>query len=117
MIELLREVPPSVPDDIEVTVVLIELPPGDAGAPPHRHPGPVFGFILEGDLRFQLEDENERVIGAGDAFWEPGGDVLHLTAANGCTDRWTRFIAVIVGRRGQPLMTFPTAAELAARRL
>ncbi len=117
MIVLLRQAPVSVPDDVEVTVVQVELPPGDPGAPPHRHPGPVFGFVLEGDLRFRLEGEDERVIGAGDAFWEPGGDVIHLTAANACLDRWTRFVAVIVGRRGAPLMTFPTPAELAARHL
>jgi quercetin dioxygenase-like cupin family protein len=113
---LLRQHPPTMPDDVEVAVVMIELPPGDPGAPPHRHPGPVFGFVLEGDLRFRLEHADERVIGAGEAFWEPGGDVIHVTAANASTDRWTRFVAVIVGRRDEPLMTFPSAAELAARR-
>lgn len=49
--------------------VLIEFPPGDPGTPPHRHSGPAFGYMLEGDMRFELEAEPERVIRAG----EPSG--------------------------------------------
>ncbi|MGD0246648.1 MAG: cupin domain-containing protein [Streptosporangiaceae bacterium] len=57
----------------------IELPPGSPGTPPHRHSGPVFGYLLEGEMIFELEGEPERVIRAGEAFWEPGrrGRPLH----------------------------------------
>jgi Cupin domain len=58
--------------------VRIEYPPGDPGIPPHRHPGgPCFGYILEGEMVFELEGEPPRVVKAGDVFWEPGGDVIH----------------------------------------
>src|SRR5829696_6813041 len=55
--------PPSIPEGAEVMTVLIQFPPGDPGTPPHRHPGPAFGYMLEGEMRFELE-EPERVIRA-----------------------------------------------------
>ena len=61
---LLEQMPPFVPEGAEAMTVRLDLPPGDPGSPPHRHSGPVFGYMLEG--------EPERVIRAGEAFWEPG---------------------------------------------
>jgi quercetin dioxygenase-like cupin family protein len=109
MMTLLRRMPPFLP------VVEVDLPAGDPGSPPHRHSGPVFGYVVEGELLFHFEAQDERVITAGQAFWEPGGDVVHYQAANNTHADRTRFVAVIIGRRGEPPMTLPTAAELAAR--
>ena len=50
--------------------IVIEYPPGCPGAPPHRHSGPAFGYVLEGEMVFELDGEPPRVIGAGEAFWE-----------------------------------------------
>lgn len=63
---------------------LIELPPGDPGTPPHRHSGPVFGYMLEDEMEFELEGEPERVIRAGEAFWErhSGTNVSTATRAS-----------------------------------
>ena len=37
---VLQEVaPPAIPDGAHVMTAHIELPPGDPGSPPHRHPG------------------------------------------------------------------------------
>ena len=73
-VDVLSSVPkPPVPDDLEVKTVLITLPPGSEGSPSHRHPGPAFGYVLRGELLIQLEGEPEKVIKAGEAFWEPGG--------------------------------------------
>ena len=80
--------------------VRIDLPPGDPGSPPHRHSGPVFGYMLEGEMIFELEGEPERVIRAGEAFWKPGGDVIHYQAANNLADRWSRFVVVMLCARG-----------------
>src|SRR5262249_11744560 len=66
----------------DVVAVTIELEPGSPGAPAHRHPGPVFGWVVRGEVVFELEGEPERVVRTGDAFWEPGGDVIHYQAAN-----------------------------------
>ena len=102
---LLEARPPALPDDAEVMTVLVEVPPGDPGTPPHRHSGPVFGYVTEGELRYELEDGPERVIRAGEAFWEPGGHLIHYRAANNLADRWTRFVAVMVGVPGRPMLT------------
>lgn len=111
----LLHVTPSLPEGAEVMTATIELPPGDPGTPPHRHSGPVFGFMLEGSMVFELEGEPERVISAGEAFWEPGGDVIHYQAANHLSDTWSRFVVVMVGVPGQPMLTLVTDEELAAR--
>ena len=113
---LLRQSPPFLPADPEMMTATIELPPGDPGTPPHRHSGPVFGYVLEGRLLFELEGEAERVIEAGEAFWEPGGDVIHYQAANHRPDAWCRFVVVMIGVRGAPMLTLVDDAELAARR-
>ncbi|MFV0533749.1 MAG: cupin domain-containing protein [Cumulibacter sp.] len=98
-----------------VLTVTIELDPGSAGSPPHRHSGPVFGYLIEGELVFEIEGEPERVIRAGEAFWERGGDVIHYQAANNLTDARTVFLAVLVCAPDQEILTYVSADELAQR--
>jgi quercetin dioxygenase-like cupin family protein len=111
----LDERPPFVPAGPQVMMALVEIPPGDPGTPPHRHSGPVFGYLLEGEMRFELEGEPERLIRAGEAFWEPGGDVIHYQAANNRPDVWTRFVVVMIGIPGQPMLILVDEDELARR--
>ena len=85
-----------------VTMLIIELEPGAPGSPPHLHPGPVFGYVLEGELRFQCEGHPEHRYRAGDVFWEPGEPLVHVVSANASDTERTRFLAVCVGRRGAP---------------
>ncbi|GAA2061345.1 cupin domain-containing protein [Streptomyces albiaxialis] len=113
---LMHEVPPFLPEGAEGMTMTFELPPGDPGTPPHRHTGPVFGYMLEGEMIFELEGEPERVVRAGEAFWEPGGDVIHYQTANRLTDRWSRFVVVMVGVPGEEMLTYVDEEELAARR-
>jgi quercetin dioxygenase-like cupin family protein len=113
---LLAQQPPSIPAPAEVMTATVELPPGDLGTPPHRHSGPVFGYMLEGEMTFELEGEPERVIHAGEAFWEPGGDVIHYQAANHLSDARSKFLVVMIGIPGEPMLTLVSAEELAERR-
>jgi quercetin dioxygenase-like cupin family protein len=99
----------------DVMTVSITLGPGSPGSPPHRHSGPVFGYLLEGELIFELEGEPERIIRAGEAFWEPGGDVIHYQAANNLTDARTAFVAVMVCAPGEEMLTYVSAEGLAER--
>ncbi|WP_336216299.1 cupin domain-containing protein [Nonomuraea sp. LPB2021202275-12-8] len=108
--------PPFVPEGAEVMTVLIQYPPGDPGAPPHRHSGPAFGYVLEGEMLFELEGEPERVIRAGEAFWEPGGDVIHYQDGNNRTDSWSRFVVTMMGEPGKPMLVVVDDEELAQRR-
>jgi quercetin dioxygenase-like cupin family protein len=75
--DLLIAAPPTIPEGSHAMTQLVELPPADPGLAPHRHSGPVFGYVLEGRIFFELEGEEPREIVAGEAFWEPGGDVVH----------------------------------------
>jgi quercetin dioxygenase-like cupin family protein len=113
---LLMEQPAAVPAPVEIMTMVIELPPGDPGAAPHRHSGPVFGYMLEGEMIFELEGSAPRVIRAGEAFWEPGGDVIHYQAGNAVSDGWSRFVVVMLGVPGAPMLTYVSEEELVARR-
>ncbi|MEV6128372.1 cupin domain-containing protein [Streptomyces violaceusniger] len=107
--------PPFVPEGAEAMTVLVEYPPGDPGAPPHRHSGPAFGYMLEGEMLFELEGEPERVIRAGESFWEPGGDVIHYQDGNNRTDSRSRFVVTMICAPDQPMLTLVEDEELAQR--
>ncbi|WP_022887452.1 cupin domain-containing protein [Glaciibacter superstes] len=102
-------------DRPDVMTVTIELEPGTVGSPPHRHSGPVFGYLIEGELIFELDGEPARVIRAGEAFWEPGGDVIHYRAANNLADGYTKFLAVMMCAPGKEMLTYVSEEELAER--
>jgi quercetin dioxygenase-like cupin family protein len=108
---------PHLPAGAGVMTVLVEIPPGSQGTPPHRHSGPVFGYLREGSMIFELEGEAPRSINAGEAFSEPGGEVVHWQAANALDDRWTRFIAVMVCAPGVPMLTYLDDKEIARRQV
>ena len=78
--------------------------PGEAPAPGlgHRHSGFVVGYVLEGQLRFAINNEPERIIPAGGTFFEPIG-ALHSTsgAVPGVP---TRFLAFLVVPKGAPVV-------------
>jgi len=115
VLSMLASQTPEIPAGSHVMTATIELPPDDSGTPPHRHSGPVFGYMLEGEMIFELEGEPERVVKAGEAFWEPGGDVIHYQAANNLPDSWSRFVVVMICAPGKDMLTFVSPAEMAER--
>ena len=56
--DLLCVTPPPIPEGAHAMTQLVELPPADAGLGPHRHSGPVFGYMLAGRILFELEGES-----------------------------------------------------------
>ena len=107
--------PPFIPESVHAMTVVVDYPPGSAGCPPHRHSGPAFGCMLEGEMLFEIEGEPPRVIRAGEAFWEPGGDVIHHSNANNRDDMRCRYTVTMLGAPGQPMLTLVDAEELEAR--
>ena len=61
--------------------------------------------MLEGEMRFELEGEPERLIRAGEAFWEPGGDVIHYQDGNNRIDIRSRFLVTMLCVPGEPNAT------------
>jgi quercetin dioxygenase-like cupin family protein len=115
--EVVGSVPtPPLPDPSETMTLLITLPPGSLGTPPHRHTGPAFGFVIQGEMIFELEGEPERVVRAGETFWEPGGDLIHYQDGNNLIDAETRFVVTMFGVPGQPMLIPVGAKELEERR-
>ena len=113
---MLQEVePPFVPEGFHVMTVDIEYPAGDPGAPPHRHSGPAFGYVVAGEMLFELEGEAPRVIKAGEAFWEPGGDVIHYQDGNNRSDVPVKFTVTMLCAPGQEMFTLVPEEELVER--
>ena len=109
--------PPFIPANAEVMTMVIEWPAGSPGAPPHRHPGgPTFGYVLEGEMLFELEGEAPRVVKAGEAFWEPGGDVIHYQDGNNRDDIPVRFTVTMLCAPGKPMLTLVDEEELEQRK-
>lgn len=76
------------------TTLEVTFEPGVAGTP-HRHPGPVFGYVLEGELEFQAGDEPVRRLKTGETFYEPAM-VLHAVSRNPSDKLQTRVLAVML---------------------
>jgi quercetin dioxygenase-like cupin family protein len=113
--DLLHATPPDIAAGSHAMTQIVELPPTDPGLAPHRHSGPVFGYILEGSVFFELEGEARREIVAGEAFWEPGGDVVHYEVSNPNPDSWARLVAVCICAPGVDMITMLDDDEIAAR--
>jgi quercetin dioxygenase-like cupin family protein len=109
--------PPFIPEGAHAMTVVIEFGPGSPGAPPHRHPnGPAFGYVLEGEMLFELEGEPPRPVRAGEAFWEPGGDVIHYSDANNRDDVKLRYVVTMLCAPGKPMLVPVDEDELEARK-
>ena len=116
-ITVLQEVePPFIPAGAHAMTIVVEYPPGHPGIPPHRHSGPCFGYVLEGQMVFELEGEPARVLRAGETFWEPGGDVIHYQDGNNRDDIPVRFTVVMLCQPGEPMLTFVDEEELSRRK-
>ena len=76
------------------TVVEVTFEPGQKDSP-HRHTGPVFGYVLEGEYEHALDDEPVKKYKAGDTFYEPSGSV-HRVARNPSKTAKMRLLAVIL---------------------
>ena len=86
-------------------VVLVELNPAPgsrAAGPGHRHPGAVLGYVVEGQLRFAINNEPEKVLPAGGTFFEPSGAV-HTANGSARTDGATRAVVFMLVPKGSPL--------------
>jgi quercetin dioxygenase-like cupin family protein len=90
-------------EGFEVVLVELTIPPNRTGSgTAHRHPGPVLGYIVEGQMRFAINHEPEKVLPAGGTFFEPSGAV-HTTTGSARTDGPTRAVVFMLVPKGSPL--------------
>jgi len=87
----------------DVVVVELNIPPGrTAQGPGHRHPGAVLGYIVEGQMRFAINNEPEQILPVGKTFFEPSGAV-HTTNGSARTDGPTRAVVFMLVPKGASL--------------
>jgi len=91
--------------ETKATVVEVTLGPGQAGEP-HRHPGPVFGYVIEGQYEWAIDDQPSKVFKAGETFYEPTG-CLHRVSKNPAAKGNTRVLAVVLHPRDARQITIP----------
>ena len=87
------------------TTFEVTFAPGVGGSP-HRHPGPIFGYVAEGEFEFQAGDGPIQRLKAGDTFYEPTM-VLHAVSRNPSDKTQTRVIAVLLHRRDAKQLVIP----------
>jgi quercetin dioxygenase-like cupin family protein len=91
--------------EAKVTLVEVEKAPGNASAA-HRHPGPVVGYVLEGELESQVEGQPLKTYRKGDVFYEPSR-ALHAVSRNPSQNGATRFLAFFVTARDEKALVLP----------
>lgn len=88
------------------TVVEVTLQPGQEGSP-HRHPGPAFGYVMEGEYEWAIDEQPARVLKVGESFYEPGG-CLHRVSKNPGKVK-TRMLAWVLHPREAKSLVLPAA--------
>jgi quercetin dioxygenase-like cupin family protein len=66
--------------ETNATAVEVTLEPGQVSAS-HRHPGPAFGYVLEGEYEWAVDDQPAKILKVGETFYEPRG-CLHRVSKN-----------------------------------
>jgi len=102
-------------DGSHLKVILVEVRyrPGES-SPPHSHPCPVIGYVIEGSLRTQVRGEPGAVYTAGQSFYEAANGA-HVVSANASSDKPVRFLAYFTCDRETPLMQPVPGAAPSAR--
>src|SRR5580700_9062279 len=85
---------PAPYDKQSATFQELHLAPGRLSRA-HKHPGFVLGYVIEGEVRFQVAGEPERILRSGDIFYESPGAV-HLKAESASGDKPARILAIII---------------------
>jgi quercetin dioxygenase-like cupin family protein len=98
---LQQDLPTLSLDNWRMTAVEVTYGPGEMDKA-HRHPGFVFGYVIEGALRFQVDGQPEKIYHPGQMFYEFPGSV-HRVSGNASATRRVRFIAMIFAEKTQPL--------------
>src|SRR5262245_9174743 len=91
--------------ETKATFLEVTLEAGQADVP-HRHAGPAFGYVLEGEFEWAIDDQPAKVLRAGETFYEPTGS-LHRVAKNPAATGKTRVLAVILHPRDARQVTIP----------
>ena len=87
----------------DVVLVELNMAPGQRpAAMGHRHPGPVLGYVVDGQVSFGINHQPAQVVPTGGTFFEPFGAV-HTTNASASTTAPARGVVFMLVPKGSPL--------------
>lgn len=84
----------------EVTVITLIVAPGGSSQP-HMHTGPVFAYLLEGEIENQVEPNPARKYKPGDYFYEPPMHI-HRMLRNLSSTKSAKLLIFEVREKGKP---------------
>lgn len=96
---------------VQVEVGDFHFKPGQI-APIHTHTAPAVGYVAKGEIIYQIEGEEPRILREGDAFYEPAGPRI-LRFDNASATEKAIFLDFNLERVGEPFIVFeqpPTEA-------
>jgi hypothetical protein len=103
-VELVGSAPtPPMPSPSEAMTIQVTLPRAAQAARPTGTPVQLSATWSKGEMIFET-------------FWEPGGDVIHYQDGNNLADAPTRFVVVMFGVPGRPMLIPVSAAEVEEQR-
>jgi quercetin dioxygenase-like cupin family protein len=90
-----------------MVAVTVEYPPGVKSAS-HRHAASAFimAYVLEGEIRSQVDNEPVRVYRAGESWHEQPG-AHHRVSENASATKSAKLLAVFVMDSGETALTVP----------
>jgi quercetin dioxygenase-like cupin family protein len=86
----------------EVNVLRLTMGPGAESAGVHQHPGPVFAYVLKGEIETQVDPDPPKIYRAGDVFYEPPMHA-HRFSRNPSKTEPAELLVFQVGEQGGPL--------------
>jgi quercetin dioxygenase-like cupin family protein len=96
-----HDLPNLTMEDWQVTVSELTLPPGNIGRP-HRHPGFVLAYVLEGEVVAKITGSAEATYAPGQMFYEYPGST-HEVSRNASGTKPVRLLTFIFAKKGLPL--------------
>ena len=88
-------------EGFDAVLVEVNFRPGMSSRE-HRHPGPILGYVVDGQMRTAIDHQPDQIIPAGGTFFEPHG-ALHTSFGSANADAPVRAVAFLVVPTGSPL--------------
>lgn len=98
--------------DAQATMLILNIAPKPAGSPSgrsdrpfpvHKHPGPVFAYVLEGSVENQVDPEGPKTYHTGDYWYEPAMHA-HRSMRNLSDTQPARVLVFEVTPKSKPLV-------------
>ena len=84
-----------------VAMATVSYAPGQAAAP-HKHPGSLFAYVLEGQVISQLEGQPAKTYNVGDSWYEPPG-AHHVVCKNASATQPAKLLVWAIVGANEPI--------------